>query len=229
MQNTTFVNNLKTFNRKERFYLVGAALGNQEFNLCIEFVRKLRGVLGCDNIDYLSCNFVAMDYHLDWIYASLFLAAEKISSEEAVFQNLIWTRDDEKLLVKATQEDIDLIVVFADKEVEGRNHLVLIEAKGVGSWDTRQLNSKGRRLEAIFGNEHILDTANVIPHFVYAAPKPPSQQQLIDLPHLMATGGDPLHLELILPKFLVKITQCDSSGKALAQGTNWKLCPENSI
>ena len=63
---------LESFNRKERFFLIGNALGNTDFSLSDEYRTKLGAVLG---IHPPKDAFVAMDYHLDWIHAGLFLSS----------------------------------------------------------------------------------------------------------------------------------------------------------
>jgi len=61
---TTFVEYLRRFNRKERFYLVGWALGRRKFQLDDNFRISMAGKLG---LEIPSSAFVAMDYHLNWI------------------------------------------------------------------------------------------------------------------------------------------------------------------
>ncbi len=71
MQN--LIEYLKDFNSKERFFLAGQILGNPSFTLPRSFVKssvtfwKFR-----IPADALS----AMDYHIDWLYASLNLAKD---------------------------------------------------------------------------------------------------------------------------------------------------------
>jgi hypothetical protein len=67
-----FITYLRRFNRKERFFLVGWALGNREFRLAPAFSRGISSVV---SLEIPRDAFVAMDYHLDWIYGSAFLSA----------------------------------------------------------------------------------------------------------------------------------------------------------
>ena len=67
----TLLEHLESFNRKELFFLVGNALGNPDFRLSAEFQMKLRESFG---IQPPNDAFVAMDYHLDWLHGSPFLA-----------------------------------------------------------------------------------------------------------------------------------------------------------
>ncbi|MGL4354938.1 MAG: hypothetical protein ACRCTP_13820 [Aeromonas popoffii] len=62
--------NLKSFNRKERFYLVGQMLGNPDFRMDDKQLDKISKLI---DVEIPREYFAAMDYHLDWIYASLHL------------------------------------------------------------------------------------------------------------------------------------------------------------
>ena len=59
---------LERFNRKERYFLIGQALGNAGFCLSEEFRCRIGGRIG---VSVPPNAFTAMDYHLDWIAASL--------------------------------------------------------------------------------------------------------------------------------------------------------------
>ena len=131
-----FITYLTRFNRKERFFLVGWALGNREFRLAPASRREISSLL---SLDVPRDAFVAMDYHLDWIYGSAFLSAT--DDAEGIHSN----RDG---LVSGSQEDMDLVVAFSAGETA---HLIMVEAKGVTAWTNKQATSKARRLEAIFG------------------------------------------------------------------------------
>ena len=79
----TLLEHLESFNRKERFFLIGEALGNRAFQLSTDFRTRLSEAFG---IEPPSSAFVAMDYHLDWIHASLFLTLPG-NDDEAVHLN----------------------------------------------------------------------------------------------------------------------------------------------
>ncbi len=61
---------LDSFNRKERYFLVGEALGNPHFELGAAFRERLSRALA---IDFAGRTWAAMDYHLDWIQTALLL------------------------------------------------------------------------------------------------------------------------------------------------------------
>ncbi len=131
----------KKFNRKERFYLVGNALGNPEFNLSEDFINKIQKAFVDLNQPIPSNAFVAMDYHLDWIYTALFLSANENKNVYDLDSNL----------VTANQEDVDLLVAFPDQNDINKTHLILCECKAESSWTNKQISSKASRLKKIFG------------------------------------------------------------------------------
>src|SRR5581483_7130104 len=93
---------LQRFNRKERFFLVGAALGNSGFSLSADFRASVGAALDLQIPDDA---FVAMDYHLDWIYASLVLANR--DGDCGPYAN-------SDRLIRAQQADTDLLVAYRD-------------------------------------------------------------------------------------------------------------------
>ena len=99
----TLMEQLESFNRKERFFLIGDVLGNRAFELSTDFRARLSEVFG---IEPPSGAFVAMDYHLDWIHASLFFTLPG--------------NDDEAVHLK----------VFYPEEWQGR--IDLVEPQGAG-------------------------------------------------------------------------------------------------
>ena len=90
---------LRSFNLKERYYLIGTALGNR-FRLSWEFIDTLNSALG---VNIPGDAFAAMDYHLDWIYASLVLAS--LDGQAMVFPNTDRS-------VTGTQEDVDFLIAY---------------------------------------------------------------------------------------------------------------------
>ncbi len=202
-----FINNLRSLNRKERFFLVGWALGNREFRLGPAFRRLLSSVV---NPSVPSDSFVAMDYHLDWIYASAFLAATGDA-------NTVHPNKDG--LVSGSQEDMDLVVAFSAGETA---HLIMVEAKGVTAWTNKQATSKARRLEAIFGQRG--DTwPQLRPHFVIVSPREPEELDCSSWPGWMKRDdGRPYWMGMELPRGLFRVTRCEESGKVSREGRYWK-------
>ena len=202
-----FITYLRRFNRKERFFLVGWALGNREFRLSPAFRRQISSVVG---LSVTGDSFVAMDYHLDWIYASAFLAATGDT-------NTVHPNKDG--LVSGSQEDMDLVVAFSAGETA---HLIMVEAKGVTAWTNKQVTSKARRLEAIFGQRG--DTwPHIRPHFVIVSPREPEELDCSSWPGWMKRDdGRPYWIRMELPGGLFRVTRCEESGKVSREGRYWK-------
>lgn len=128
---------LESFNRKERFFLIGEALGNPDFRLSNDFRTRLSAAFG---VPVPANALVAMDYHLDWIHASLFLASPGVD-ERAVHPNT-------DAIATGNIEDTDLLVAFEEGQI---THLMLIEAKAETGWTNRQMDSKAGRLKKSLG------------------------------------------------------------------------------
>ena len=200
------IEKLRSFNRKERFFLVGMALGNPEFKLCEQFRNKVGEAL---HISIPKDAFAAMDYHLDWIYASLFLANN--NTKDQMFPNT-------NGLITATQEDIDFLIAYQDGE---KCHLVMLEAKGVMGFTNRQLQSKIRRLRDIFGDDGD-KYPGVIPHFAIVSPKSPIGIRTDSWPSWVFRNGEIQWIEMPISDELRRITRCDEAGKASAEGRWWR-------
>ena len=200
---------LKSFNRKERFHLVGQLLGNTEFNLDPSILQKILDLL---ELDTPPSYFSAMDYHLDWIYASLELAY--------VHGNEPRTRDS--LRITATQEDVDFLLAFEDES--GNTHIIMIEAKGDTPFTNNQLQSKANRLRAIFG-ENNENWSNVIPHFLICSPIEPNRIEIENIPSFMLNKDNSKLNWFILdmPLNQRKVTRCHLNGKASKYGKYWKV------
>ncbi|WP_340111012.1 hypothetical protein [Maribellus mangrovi] len=207
------INNLRKFNRKERFFLVGTALGNEKFEMADSFKSALQKTLTSMNQEIPSTAFVAMDYHLDWIYASLYLSTNPIKT--------VNVRDPK--LITANQEDVDLLVAFPDNYDSAKTHLILCECKAESSWTNKQVLSKAERLRNIFGEHGDVFSEIAIPHFVLISPKKPNRLNLTKVPHLMKPDGDIPWMNLEIPKDLQKVTRCDRKGKNSKDGTYWKV------
>jgi hypothetical protein len=149
---------LQSFNSKERFFVVGEILGNPQFQPSPDFLEQV-----CKALQLPVPKppiFCAMDYHLDWIYASLQVAGDRQDG-------LIYPNSEGK--IKAQQEDVDFLIACDADDV---CHMILIEAKGVTGWNNRQMTSKANRLREIFGEDGE-GWQGVRPHFVIMSPAEP--------------------------------------------------------
>lgn len=198
---SALIEHLRSFNRKERFILLREALGKDTFTLDEGFRVRLGSAL---DLSVPADAFVAMDYHLDWLQMALYLAATPSPPSPIPNSDLI----------KANQEDADLIVAF---DREKTTHVVLLEAKMATGWTNKQLRSKAERLRLIFGRGRPgVDLAT--PHFVLASPKESKHIDTDTWCEWMTRDGRPLWMELRQPPGLTKVTRCTAGGKVSASG-----------
>lgn len=204
------IENLRSFNSKERFFLIGHILGNTEFAPSEAFREIVEDKLGLKIADE---SFAAMDYHLDWLYASLCLTFND-GGESQIFANT-------DHIIKAQQEDIDFIIVFAEGDF---CHVILIEAKGVTGWTNKQMNSKAMRFGEIFGSDG-KKWPRVKPHFVLLSPRRSKYLDVSKWPNWMAVGDQLSWIELPVPTGLRKVTRCNSEGHKDKYGQHWRVNP----
>ncbi|MBC8752405.1 MULTISPECIES: hypothetical protein [Paraburkholderia] len=156
---------LGRFNAKERFALIQRVLG-------VEFVPHagfLSEVLAKCGINAKPERvFCAMDFHLDWLYAAL------ISNELRQDEPLRLLADEAGVLpVTGRQQDADFVMCFTERPATAPaiTHLLLVEAKGVGSWDAKQMRSKLAQYRAM---KPAFDrNPNVRPRLVLMSPQNP--------------------------------------------------------
>ena len=190
---------LESFNRKERFFLLAQALGHRSkegdanFKLDAKFREELCRKLGLD----IPCDaFVAMDYHLDWLHASLIYFER--GQEAPLFGRNYETVDGKQCAVmKGTQEDSDLLVAFHSKQDEIYN-IILVEAKAYSGWTNSQLKSKADRLRQIFCDDG-KRYSKVKPYFCLMGPSVSAGLDYQVLPRWTKRQGQPVWLELPLP------------------------------
>lgn len=204
------INYLRTFNRKERFYLVGMALGNPEFRLAPKFIGDLNVALGTH---IPNDAFAAMDYHLDWLFASLVI----ISDGGGDGMRTISGRE-----ITGTQADIDFLIAYAEG---AKCHLILVESKGVTSWTNRQMNRKSERFRSIFGEDG-MRFPFAVPHFVTVSPKPSARLNTTRWPGWMKPEGKIPWVELDIVPGLRKVTRSDEQGKPNRFGEFWAVRPD---
>jgi hypothetical protein len=209
------IENLKSFNRKERFYLVGQMLGNPDFRMDDKQLDKISELIYTQiPREY----FAAMDYHLDWIYASLRLTE---NNTDIAFKRNFIEKDGIKIdyQISGTQEDVDFLLAFVDHE--NTTHIVMIEAKGDSYFSNSQLDSKNKRFKAIFGNE---DTwPNVKPHFLICSPKEPQKINIEEPAYFIFKSSKLLWLELDMGDGKNKVTRCNKDDEACNDGKHWKV------
>jgi hypothetical protein len=180
----TLVKALKKFNRKERYWLIRNAFGENSRKLDPKFLRSLEGE---HSIKVPENAWWAMDYHLDWLVAALHLFKCEGKGESFKRQD-----NPKQTLVNGTQLDVDLIIAF-DKT------LIFIEAKGDAGWDYEQLNRKIRRLQNIaIADARYLE--GVKTYFILMAPKAQRKPHMEEIdavrPDWIFPEGTPRWLDL---------------------------------
>lgn len=205
------VNTLKQFNRKERYWLLRNALGKNCEQLDEEFREALSQLVG---IKIPTDAWWAMDYHLDWLVGALHLLKGRALGDP----------QKNNSLVTGTQEDMDLVIAFADT-------LILIEAKADTSWSNSQLNSKVDRLIQIIGGENNLP-AGLTLRFVLMSPKRSEQLKRNSgepWPKWMVDGNNqPLHYPLVMVSGgdggqFMKVIRSDEKGAPNKDGKHWTV------
>jgi hypothetical protein len=206
---------LERFNRKERFIVFeqaltegGAARLNPRYRLLLNEALDSKGVCVPERPA-----FVAIDYHLNWLWAALEVGCG-------------WWHETPELPMPLThptasafmhnQEDIDLLVVWDEA---GTTHVLMVEAKAHSGWTNKQMASKVKRLQAIFG-ETGLSYPNVSPHLVLTSFAAPSGKlQVNGWPSWTTNDGHVMYAPLnppATPRLIVGRT--DADGHAAAVG-----------
>jgi hypothetical protein len=206
---------LDAFNRKERFFLIRYML---EGDMSLHPVAKFRTALGSAlSMDIPPDASWWMDYHLDWLYASL-----AIHEDGGTFDStrVYPSPDPGGKNVNANQQDIDLLIAFEEQET---THVLLIEAKLDTSWKNKQYSSKVARLGQMFGHDGT-KYPDVVPHFSIFSPKEPTKLSAIGLcPWMLNKDGKPPWVELAANRKWRQITRCDRGGIRSESGEHWRV------
>jgi len=118
-----------------------------------------------------------------------------------------------------SSEDIDLLLSWSSDDCD---RLILIEAKAFGSFANKQLTSKLKRLESIFGFQGD-NFERVRPTFVLTGFSAPVKLRTEAWPPWALADGMPRFLRMpppSEPQFMV--SRCDESGVPAALGKHWR-------
>jgi len=204
----TMVDYLEQLNRKERFFLIGLALGNPKFKLDESFLKKLNNEF---HTDIKGRTFVAMDYHLNWIFA-----AAELAVGTPVHDNIY---DNKDKVIDGTQTDVDLLIAYEDNG--GFTNLVMLEAKGVTSYDNVQFRHKIDRFTKIFG-ENGNRFEKVKPYFGLISPKEPKNLDVDYCPSWLKVDGRIPWFEMDMSDRLV-VFGCDRQGNSNEKREFWTV------
>ena len=182
---------------KERFFVMQAVFGLKTPVLSAQMRRQI-----CDQLklEIPHNNHVFLDYHLDWVVAALTAGLRR--GKTVTYENT------GKATVHGNQEDIDAVIAF---ELDGRTHLLFVEAKGVGGWNNRQLNSKVERLKTIFDESHS-EHGHVIPHFALLSPHKSEHLKIDTWPAWILRSGKPVFFKLELRSTIWAGERCSEEG-----------------
>lgn len=146
------IDRLRCFNAKERYWVVRQALGR--FQPSVAFLRAAARAAGVDPPQPAAVRsaFLAMDYHLNWLYAALAGGtpdgAARYNARLAPFRAAAPGGDapagPPRFLIENSQEDIDLLLAYV--RPDGGTQLILVEAKCTSGFTDAQLASKVARL-----------------------------------------------------------------------------------
>lgn len=186
------IRNLKLLNAKERDHLMRFAYLGQSasYDTASTFLApELDAALHQHALDMglaasAKCIFAGMDYHLDWLFAALWMAhaapawapPEKAPcvpmGQHAAVDGIDPLYTDFRP-VTGSQEDIDFLAVFDDGT---KLAVLLVEAKGSAAFDKVQLARKLIRLNRILGDSGVSSQAEPWLRFrlILAAPKEPT-------------------------------------------------------
>lgn len=192
---------LRRFNRKERYWLLKAAHGNDFETLDPAFCDKLSSLTG---VNVAKDSWWAMDYHWDWLSAAIQLYGNP---------DVPKTVCNKGKQIKGTQEDVDLLVAFGKT-------LILIEAKGDTAWDQSQFDQKMARLRAL---EPFAKNQGISLHFILMSPSDPEK---LKWNHGTDTTTPKNFMKLEMKDDVggfVRVSRCDEKGVSDKDGGYWRI------
>ncbi len=210
----TLAEALARFDRKERNWLVRDALGDGARKLAPDFGARVSKAVKPREPDFqLDENaWWAVDYHVDWIVAALHILRYGVPDPKQAQLN-------DPATVKGHHQDVDLVIASGTT-------LILVEAKGVGSWSGNGLEDKAERLKALTPSVIESDgrAGPIRVHFVLCSPKKPPSLKL-DLPHWAKhDDGQPPWMRLWEPSEpLFKVERCNAEAGRDENGGHWRI------
>lgn len=212
---------LSRFNAKERFSLIQRVLGVRfvpHADFLGEVLAKCRIDANPENV------FCAMDFHLDWLYAALM--SDELHKNKPV---PLVADESGAFPVTGRQQDADFVLCFTERPANAPTvtHLLLVEAKGVGSWDTKQMRSKLAQYRAM---KPAFDrNPNVRPRLVLMSPLDPISSATSQSSDFRAVlNGFKDFGEIVWVRMPVEntfsVVRCDAEGTPDGKTpTHWKL------
>lgn len=186
------IQRLQNFNAKERYWLIHQALGG--FTPKREFINSVALAAGVDapsDTIEVTDIYLAMDYHLNWLFAALTELKPPPLKPPGQFTPLINKRigpdasgeqiaealpKGVRALLENSQEDIDLLIAYP--RVYGGTQILLVEAKCIGNFTTPQIESKVTRLVGLLTalkELGCLESAEIDVKLILMSPNAPSK------------------------------------------------------
>ncbi|HEX7927925.1 MAG TPA: hypothetical protein VF678_10050 [bacterium] len=198
------------------------------------FGRELKRVLQLP-MSVPSTAFVAVDYHIDWLYGAVGIAQSGVDPK-LFFQSAKENRPRKnpnhysraakqyEREIAGSQEDIDLLIAFAD--AQGHVHLIFGEAKFDQDWDRKQLHRKCERLKT-WSEFAAQNNCDVSSYLVLLSPKKPGKVRSI-LKSGVAMAGELARGHAELPwiplktnRAFLKVERCNGRGAPSKTGKYW--------
>lgn len=216
-----FTGLLIEFNSKERYYVVERVFRqrNEELIPTSDFAAALSE---CLKIQVGAITFAAIDYHIDWLAASLAL----VRSDPSQGVHRIRTRAKTGARdITATIQDLDLLVVA---KAARSTQVFMLEAKGIEGFDRSQLEKKLDRLVLLFGQDG-RSVAGFEPHFSLLSPKEPSRRLRCETwpEWALRSDGRPNWMPLDMGGHKSAVVRCDPDGRTTGEASHdggfWKV------
>ncbi|MFM0327639.1 hypothetical protein [Caballeronia glebae] len=211
--------------------------------LGVEFVpheRFVRKVLMACGIDARPERFFcAMDFHLDWLYAALMKPdLDPAWRRQDVPLPRIFDEEAGEYPVTGGQQDADFVMCFTEPVTDDQTatpvtHLLLIEAKGAGSWNTNQMRSKFRQYRAMKHAFLAGHNKHVQPRLVLMSPNNPLETNAKNAEFLRALEaftqfGEIVWIDLEMRDTLC-VVRCDDQGRPNGtHPTKWVVRPRGA-
>ena len=209
---------LRSFNRKERYWVIRNALGECAKRLSPEFLQLLEDEVG---VSIERDAWWAVDYDINWFIAALLLYNGVTRGENVEIGG-------GKLAIQGgNPQDFDLVVAF-------NATVILIEAKGVTSWSNEQMRNKRDRLAALdafsdkFGKKVDLFLVTMSP----SEPKKLNEliwSEKIKIGRAIKETFQRYHVQLEIEdrdNFKV-VTRCNEKYEPFKDGKHFRITPED--
>jgi hypothetical protein len=201
---------LMSFDRKERHALLNTIFKNNISIFSQHFLDSLASECGINlPKDYIWF----IDYHIDWIEASIFCYLCKTSLDKKVIFARNGNDTYPEFTLNFTQQDVDFLIYY---QTQGRENFILVEAKYTMDWNDKQFQEKNTRFAKILKNYKALNiefgsNTDINFYYIFMSPKRPRQLEKFE---------DWKWIELPQEQQLYSVSRCTSKVKT-RKGDFW--------